>query len=145
MVTEKQSQQLTQEAWRGLDRGQRVELALAIGEYEFAEWMKVVGFDEDLTPEWDAEDARVVAERRANGRVISAEEIEARWEVEDAEEEAWVRKIEAKFPGAIEQMDRLDLDPYTPESREFFFMIHEEFPEDMDEYLGADYFFRATP
>ena len=145
MVTEKQAQGLTQEAWRGLDRGQRVELALELGEYEFAEWMKVVGFDEDLTPEWDAEDARVAAERRANGKFVSAEEIEARWEVEDAEEEAWVRKIEAKFPGAIEQMDRLDLDPYTPESREFFFMIHEEFPEDMDEYLGADYFFRAAP
>ena len=137
-------QQLTQEAWRGLDRGQRVELALEIGEYEFAEWMKVVGFDEDLTPEWDAEDARVVAERLAHGKFVSAEEIEARWEVEDAEEEAWVRMVEAKFPGAIEQMDRFDLDPYTPESREFFFMIHEAFPEDMDEYLGADYFFRAA-
>ena len=141
MVTK---QQLTQEAWRGLDRGQRVELALEIGEYEFAEWMKVVGFDEDLTPEWDAEDARVVAERLAHGKFVSAEEIEARWEVEDAEEEAWVRMVEAKFPGAIEQMDRFDLDPYTPESRKFFFMIHEAFPEDMDEYLGADYFFRAA-
>ena len=143
MVTEKQEQQLTQEAWWGLDRRQRVELALELGEYEFAEWMKVVGFDEDLTPEWDAEDARVVAERRANGRVISAEEIEARWEVEDAEDEAWDRALETKFPGALEQMDRFVFDPYTPESREFFFMIHTEFPEDMDDLLGADYFFRA--
>ena len=137
-------QQLTQEAWRGLDRGQRVELALEIGEYEFAEWMKVVGFDEDLTPEWDAEDARVVAERLATGKLIPAEEVEARMAEEDEEEEAWVRMVEAKFPGAIEQMDRFDLDPYTPESREFFFMIHEAFPEDMDEYLGADYFFRTA-
>ena len=141
MVTK---QQLTQEAWRGLDRGQRVELALEIGEYEFAEWMKVVGFDEDLTPEWDAEDARVAAERLATGRLIPAEEVEARMAEGEEEEEAWVRMVEAKFPGAIEQMDRFDLDPYTPESREFFFMIHEAFPEDMDEYLGADYFFRAA-
>ena len=140
MVTK---QQLTQEAWRGLDRGQRVELALEIGEYEFAEWMKVVGFDEDLTPEWDAEDARVAAERLAHGKFVSAEEIEARWEVEDEEEEAWNRALEAKFPGALEVMDRLVLDPYTPESREFFFMIHEEFPNDMDDLLGSDYFFRA--
>ena len=137
------SEQLTQEAWRGLDRGQRVKLALEIGEYEFAEWMKVVGFDEDLTPEWDAEDARVAAERLAHGKFVSAEEIEARWEVEDAEDEAWNRALEAKFPGALEVMDRLVLDPYTPESREFFFMIHEEFPDDMDDLLGVDYFFRA--
>ena len=143
MVTEKQEQWLTQEAWRGLDRRQRVELAVKIGEHEFAEWMKVVGFDEDLTPEWDAEDARVAAERRATARIIPAEEIEARWEVEDAEEEAWNRALETKFPGALEEMDRFVLDPYTPESREFFFMVHKEFPEDMDDLLGSDYFFRA--
>ena len=143
MVTDEQAQRLTHEAWRGLDRRQRVELALEIGEFEFAEWMKVVGFDEDLTPEWDAEDARVAAERRATARIIPAEEIEARWEVENAEEEAWNRALEAKFPGALEKMDRFVFDPYTPESREFFFMVHKGFPEDMDDLLGADYFFRA--
>lgn len=136
MVTEKQAQ-LTQEAWRGLDRGQRVELALEIGEYEFAEWMRVVGFDEDLTPEWDAEDARVAAERRANGKLIPAEEVEAYREEEDA---AYFRQMEQKFPGAVE---RLSLDPYSPEGREFFFLLHTEYPEDMEGYLGADYFFRA--
>ena len=138
MVTNEQAQGLTQEAWRGLDRRQRVELALEIGEYEFAEWMKVVGFDEDLTPEWDAEDARVVAERRANGSAsISAEEVEAYREEEDA---AYFRQMEQKFPGAVE---RLSLDPYSPEGREFFFLLHTEYPEDMEDYLGADYFFRA--
>ena len=130
-------QQLTQEAWRGLDRSQRVELALEIGEYEFAEWMKVVGFDEDLTPEWDAEDARVAAERLGTGRLIPAEEVEAYREEEDA---AYFRQMEKKFPGAVE---RLSLDPYSPEGREFFFMLHAEYPEDMEDYLGADYFFRV--
>ena len=143
MVTDEQAQRLTHEAWQGLDRRQRVELAIKIGEHEFAEWMKVVGFDEDLTPEWDAEDARVAAERRATPRIIPAEELEARWEVEDAEEEEWNRALEAKFPGALEEMDHFVFDPYTPESREFFFMVHKEFPEDMDDLLGADYFFRA--
>ena len=138
MVTNEQAQGLTQEAWRGLDRRQRVELALEIGEYEFAEWMRVVGFDEDLTPEWDAEDARVVAERRANGGAsIPAEEVEAYREEEDA---AYFRQMEQKFPGAVE---RLSLDPYSPEGREFFFLLHTEYPEDMEDYLGADYFFRA--
>ena len=141
MVTEKQSQQLTQEAWRGLDRRQRVKLALEIGEYEFAEWMKVVGFDEDLTPEWDAEDARVVAERRANGGAsIPAEEVEARLERDFPEDAEFDRRLEAKFPGACELS--LTLDPYTPAGREFFFMLHAEFPQDLEDYLGADYFVR---
>ena len=140
MVTEKQSH-LTQEAWRGLDRGQRVELALEIGEYEFAEWMKVVGFDEDLTPEWDAEDARVAAERRANGGAsIPAEEVEARLERDFPEDAEFDRRLEAKFPGACELS--LTLDPYTPAGREFFFMLHAEFPQDLEDYLGADYFVR---
>ena len=138
MVTNEQTQQLTQEAWRGLDRRQRVELALEIGEHEFAEWMKVVGFDEDLTPEWDAEDARVAAERRANGGAsVPAEDVEAYCEEEDA---VYFRRMEQKFPGAVE---RLSLDPYSPEGREFFFMLHTEYPDDMEGYLGADYFFRA--
>lgn len=137
MVTNEQTQRLTHEAWRGLDRRQRVELALEIGEFEFAEWMKVVGFDEDLTPEWDAEDARVAAERRATARIIPAEEVEAYREEEDA---VYFRRMEQKFPGSVE---RLSLDPYSPEGREFFFMVHKEFPEDMEGYLGADYFFRA--
>ena len=138
MVTNEQALQLTQEAWRGLDRRQRVELALEIGEFEFAEWMKVVGFDDDLTPEWDAEDARVAAERRVNGGTsIPAEEVEAYCEEEDA---VYFRRMEQRFPGAVE---RLSLDPYSPEGREFFFMVHKEFPEDMEGYLGADYFFRA--
>ena len=137
MVTDEQAQRLTHEAWRGLDRRQRVELALEIGEFEFAEWMKVVGFDEDLTPEWDAEDARVAAERRATARIIPAEEVEAYREEEDA---AYFRRMEQRFPGAVE---RLSLDPYSPEGRELFFMLHTEYPEDMEGYLGADYFFRA--
>ena len=138
MVANEQTQQLTHEAWRGLDRRQRVELAIKIGEFEFAEWMKVVGFDEDLTPEWDAEDARVAAERAASGGAsIPAEEVEAYCEEEDA---AHFRLMEQKFPGAVE---RLSLDPYSPEGREFFFMLHTEYPEDMEGYLGADYFFRA--
>ena len=138
MVANEQTQRLTQEAWRGLDRRQRVELAIKIGEHEFAEWMKVVGFDEDLTPEWDAEDARVAAERRANGGAsVPAEDVEAYCEEEDA---VYFRRMEQKFPGAVE---RLSLDPYSPEGREFFFMLHTEYPEDMEGYLGADYFFRA--
>ena len=138
MVTNEQTQRLTHEAWQGLDRRQRVELAIKIGEFEFAEWMKVVGFDEDLTPEWDAEDARVAAERRVNGGAsIPAEEVEAYCEEEDA---AYFRRMEQKFPGSVE---RLSLDPYSPEGREFFFMLHTEYPEDMEGYLGADYFFRA--
>ena len=141
MVAEKQAQGLTQEAWRGLDRRQRVELALEIGEYEFAEWMRVVGFDEDLTPEWDAEDARVAAERRANGGAsIPAEEVEARLERDFPEDAEFDRRLEAKFPGACELS--LTLDPYTPAGREFFFMLHAEFPQDLEDYLGADYFVR---
>ena len=142
MVTDEQAQQLTQEAWRGLDRRQRVELAIKIGEFEFAEWMKVVGFDEDLTPEWDAEDARVAAERAMNeGVSIPAEEVEARLERDFPEDAEFDRQLEAKFPGAGEMS--LTLDPYTPAGREFFFMLHAEFPQDMEDYLGSDYFVRT--
>ena len=142
MVTNEQTQQLTQEAWRGLDRRQRVELAIKIGEFEFAEWMKVVGFDEDLTPEWDAEDARVAAERAVNGGAsIPAEEVEARLERDFPEDAEFDRRLEAKFPGAGEMS--LTLDPYTPAGREFFLMLHAEFPQDMEDYLGSDYFVRT--
>ena len=141
MVTNEQTQRLTQKAWQGLDRRQRVELAIKIGEHEFAKWMKVVGFDEDLTPEWDAEDARVAAERATNGGAsIPAEEVEAELERDFPEDAAYFRRMEQRFPGAVE---RLSLDPYSPEGREFFFLLHTEYPEDMEGYLGADYFFRA--
>ena len=59
---------------------------------------------------------------------------------EEREDAKFFRRLEAQFPGATEHLLR---DPYTPQGREFFFRLREAFPADMDDYLGADYFFRA--
>ncbi len=128
-----------QETWSGLDRQARIDRALSLGDSEFAEWMRRVDFGEP-TPEEGAEDARIARERIAKGRFVPAEVVEACMAAEEQEDAKFFQGLEAQFPGATELLLR---DPYTPQGREFFFRLREAFPVDMDDYLGADYFFQA--
>ena len=54
-------------------------------------------YDDDSTPEEDAEDARISAERVARGKFTTLEEIERRDAEDDPEEAAFFRRLDKEF------------------------------------------------
>ena len=124
MVTE---DAMTREQLREIDRQQRIDLALAAGNHELAEWIRTdMEYDDDSTPEEDAEDARISAERIAEGKFISFEEAERQMDEEFPEDAEFFRRLDAEFPD-WETYYKVGSD--TPEGAKFFRRLKAEFPE----------------
>ena len=125
MVTE---DKLTREQLREIDRQQRIKQALAAGDHESAEWIRTeMEYDDDSTPEEDAEDARISAERIAEGKFISEEEWDRQMDDEFPEDAEFFRRLDEEFTGWERYMYRIPLD--SPESVAFFDRLRAEFPE----------------
>ena len=125
MVTE---DKLTREQLREIDRQQRINLALAAGNQKLAEWIRTeMEYDDDSTPEEDAEDARISAERIAKGKFISEEEWDRQMDEEFPEDAEFFRRLDEEFTGWERYMYRIPLD--SPESIAFFDRLSAEFPE----------------
>ena len=83
-------------------------------------------YDDDSTPEEDVEDARISAERIAEGKFVSEEEWDRQMDEEFPEDAEFFRRLDAEFP---------DWETYykvgsnTPEGAEFFRRLKAEFPE----------------
>ena len=125
MVTE---DTMTREQLREIDRQQHIDLALAAGNHKLAEWIRTeMEYDNDSTPEEDAEDARISAERIAKGKFVTLEEIE-QWDAEhDPEHAAFFRRLDEEFAGWERYMYRIP--PDSPESIAFFDRLKAKFPE----------------
>ena len=122
--------QMTREQLREIDRQQRIDRALAAGNHEFAEWIRTMEYDDDSTPEEDAEDARISAERVARGKFTTLEEIE-QWDAEnDPEEAAFFRRLDKEFPGWEFYLGKAP--SHSPESEEFYRRLRVEFHEAVD-------------
>ena len=119
---------MTREQLREIDRQQRIDLALAAGNHKLAEWIRTeMEYDDDSTPEEDAEDARISAERIAKGKFISFEEAERQMDEEFPEDAEFFRRLDEEFAGWEKYMHRIPLD--SPESITFFDRLKAEFPE----------------
>ena len=125
MVTE---DTMTREQLREIDRQQRIDLALAAGNHKLAEWIRTeMEYDDDSTPEEDAEDARISAERIAKGKFVTLEEIE-QWDAEhDPEHAAFFRRLDEEFPNWEQHV--YDIPPDSPEGVEFLRRLKAEFPD----------------
>ena len=128
MVTETP---LTRKERQEIDRQQRVERALAAGDHEFAEWIRTeMQYDDESTPEEDAEDARISAERLAEGKFITLEEIEQRDAKENPEEAAFFRRLDEEFPGWEFYLGKAP--SHSAESAEFYRRLGAEFQEALE-------------
>ena len=125
MVTE---DTMTREQLREIDRQQRIDLALAAGNYKLAEWIRTeMEYDDDSTPEEDAEDARISAERIAEGKFISFEEAERQMDEEFPEDAEFFRRLDEEFPDWEQHV--YDIPPDSPEGIEFLRRVTAEFPD----------------
>ena len=124
MVTE---DTMMREQLREIDRQQRIDLALAAGNYKLAEWIRTeMEYDDDSTPEEDAEDARISAERIAKGKFVSEEEWDRQMDEEFPEDAEFFGRLDEEFPD-WELYYKIGSD--TPEGAEFFKRLKAEFPE----------------
>ena len=124
MVTE---DKMTREQLREIDRQQRIDLALAAGNHKLAEWIRTeMEYDDDSTPEEDAEDARISAERIAEGKFVSEEEWDRQMDEEFPEDAEFFGRLDEEFPD-WELYYKIGSD--TPEGAEFFKRLKAEFPE----------------
>ena len=124
MVTE---DKLTREQLREIDRQQRIDLALAAGNQKLAEWIRTeMEYDDNSTPEEDAEDARISAERIAEGRFVSEEEWDHQMDEEFPEDAALFRRLDEEFP---DWELHYKIGSETPQGVEFFKRLKAEFPE----------------
>ena len=124
MVTE---DTMTRKQLRESDRQQRIDLALAAGNHKLAEWIRTeMEYDDDSTPEEDAEDARISAERIAKGKFVSEEEWDRQMDEEFPEDAEFFGRLDEEFPD-WELYYKIGSD--TPEGTEFFKRLKAEFPE----------------
>ena len=125
MVTE---DKMTREQLREIDRQQRIDLALAAGDYESAEWIRTkMEYDDEWTLEEIAEEARIAAERVAEGKFVTLEEIE-QWDAEnDPELTEFFRRLDEEFPNWEQHVH--DIPPDSPEGIEFLRRVTAEFPD----------------
>ena len=74
--------ELTREQRREVNRQKQIERALAAGDLELAEMYRLAEYDDESTPEEDAEDARISKERAAKGKWIEYDfdNFDAEWE-----------------------------------------------------------------
>ncbi len=128
MVTETP---LTRKERQEIDRQQRVERALAAGDHKFAEWIRTeMRYDDDSTPEEDAEDIRISAERLAAGKFITLEELEQQLDERFPEDAAFFRRLDEEFPGWEFYLGKPP--SHSAESAEFYRRLRAEFPEALD-------------
>ena len=124
MVTE---DKMTREKLREIDRQQRIDLALAAGNHKLAEWIKTAEYDDEYTLEEIAEEARIAAERVAEGKFVTLEEIE-QWDAEhDPELTEFFRRLDEEFPNWEQHV--YDIPPDSPEGIEFLRRVTAEFPD----------------
>ena len=133
MVTE---ERLTREEPRELDRQRRIAQAVADGDPLLAEWLKTVEYDDEGTPEDDAEDIRIARERIARGSCISLEEVFAQDAELHPEEGELYRRLDAEFPEWPLFLSRIA--PDSPEGIEFFARLEREFPEAVNFVRGVE-------
>lgn len=125
MVTETP---LTRKERQEIDRQQRVERALAAGDHKFAEWIRTeMRYDDDSTPEEDAEDIRISAERLAAGKFITLEELERRDDKDNPEDAAFFRRLDEEFSGWEFYLGKPP--SHSAESAEFYRKLRAEFQE----------------
>ena len=125
MVTE---DTMTREQLREIDRQQRIDLALAAGNHKLAEWIRTdMEYDDDSTPEEDAEDARISAERIAEGKFISFEEAERQMDEEFPEDAEFFRRLDEEFSDWEQHV--YDIPPDSPKGIEFLRRVTAEFPD----------------
>lgn len=125
MVTE---DTMTREQLREIDRQQRIEQALAAGDYESAEWIRTkMEYDDEWTLEEIAEEARIAAERVAEGKFVTLEEAERRMDEEFPEDAEFFRRLDEDFPNWEQHV--YDIPPDSPEGIEFLRRVTAEFPD----------------
>ena len=119
---------MTREQLREIDRQQRIEQALAAGDHEFAEWIRTkMEYDDEWTLEEIAEEARIAAERLANGKFVTLEEIE-QWDAEnDPELTEFFRRLDEEFPNWEQHV--YDIPPDSLEGIAFLRRVIAEFPD----------------
>ena len=122
--------QMTREQLREIDRQQRIDRALAAGNHEFAEWIRTMEYDDDSTPEEDAEDARISAERVARGKFTTLEEFERQMDEEFPEDAEFFRRLDEEFAGWEFYLGKAP--SHSPESEEFYRRLRVEFHEAVD-------------
>ena len=124
MVTE---DTMTREQLREIDRQQRIDLALAAGNHKLAEWIKTAEYDDEYTLEEIAEEARIAAERVAEGKFVTLEEAERRMDEEFPEDAEFFRRLDEDFPNWEQHV--YDIPPDSPEGIEFLRRVTAEFPD----------------
>ena len=125
MVTE---DKLTREQLREIDRQQRIDLALAAGNQKLAEWIRTeMEYDDNSTPEEDAEDARISAERIAEGKFVELEELERRMDKQFPEEAKLFRRLDKDYPDWLDYLHAIP--PDSTKGIEFLGRLDREFPE----------------
>ena len=111
-----------------IDRQRHIERARATGNHELAEIYRSAVYDDDSTPEEDAEDARISAEQIA--RMTDAveqpdviEELEALY----PEDVRLFKQLDEAFPGWDAHIDRLPEE--HPEELDYLRRLDERLPE----------------
>ena len=128
MVTE---DKMTREQLREIDRQQRIDLALAAGNQKLAEWIRTeMEYDDDSTPEEDAEDARISAERIAEGKFVELEELERRMDEQFPEEAKLFHRLDNDYPDWLDYLHAIP--PDSAKGIEFLGRLDREFPEAAD-------------
>ena len=119
--------EITNEQRAERDRATYIRQALAAGEDDAAEWLRTAALDPDeTTPEEDAEDARIAAERLAKGDFAPAEVVERQLKELHPEDDEFLDELEAKFPHGCDFV--FALDPECAAGRVFFDRLREEWP-----------------
>ena len=128
MVTE---DKLTREQLREIDRQQRIEQALAAGDHEFAEWIRTeMEYDDEWTLEEIAEEARIAAERIAEGKFVELEELERRMDEQFPEEAKLFHRLDNDYPDWLDYLHAIP--PDSAKGIEFLGRLDREFPEAAD-------------
>jgi len=121
-------EQLTRDQLRAIDRRQQIEIARGKGDHESAEWIRAkMEYDDEATPEEDAEDLRIVAERTAKGDYISCEEAERQLDDEFPEDAEFFQRLDGEFPDWPHYLRKIPAD--SPPGAAFFRKLNAEFPE----------------
>ena len=119
--------ELTREERRALTRERLVVRALARGDHEMADVYRQMEFDDESTPEEDADDARVSAERRA--RITDWDtQREFNEELDElyADEDRLLSQLDEAFPHWETHIERLP-EKY-PEEVEYLRRIEQQLP-----------------
>ena len=120
--------ELTREQRREVNRQKQIERALAAGDLELAEMYRLAEYDDESTPEEDAEDARISKERAANGKWIEYDfdNFDAEWEAMYPEDARLFKALDEAFPDWEAHIERLPEE--YPEEVEYLRQLDERLP-----------------